>query len=98
MTSLMRARRRADEFEALLSGSATSPRAELTTLVGVASALREHAPATPRPDFAASLREQLMVEAATVLTVEAKSLALPVRRRGTRERRLVAAATAAVLM
>ncbi|HSV38216.1 MAG TPA: DUF5667 domain-containing protein [Nocardioidaceae bacterium] len=100
MTSLLRARQRADEFQALISGSSdpARSRADLTALVGVATALREHTPATPRPDFAASLREQLLVEAATVLTGEAKSLALPVRRRGARERRLVAAATAVVLM
>lgn len=98
MTSLLRARKRAEEFEALLNGGAPSDRADLTSLATVAVALRQHTPVAPRPDFAASLREQLMAEAATVLTGEAKSLALPVRRRGARERRLVAAATAVVLM
>ena len=97
MTSLLSARKRAEEFEALLNGQ-KSGNAGLAELAAVVTALREHAPAAPRPDFAVSLREQLMVEAATVLTAEAKSLALPVRRQGTRERRLVAAATAVVFV
>ncbi|HET7735619.1 MAG TPA: DUF5667 domain-containing protein [Nocardioidaceae bacterium] len=98
MTSLLRARKHADEFEALLNGSKTPASADLTSLVTVATVLREQAPVAPRPDFSAALRERLLEEAAVVLTSEAKSLALPVRRRGARERRLVAAATAAVFL
>jgi len=97
VTSLLSARKRADEFEALLNGHQTD-RAELSELATVVTTLREHAAVAPRPDFAAALREQLIVEAATVLTSEAKTLALPTRRRGTRERRLVAAATAVVFV
>ncbi len=98
MSSLLNARKRAEEFEALLNGTSSSRRADLDRLAGVVTTLREHSGATPRPDFTASLREQLMAEAATVLTGEAKTLALPVRRAGARQRRIVAAATAAVFI
>ena len=54
--------------------------------------------ATPRDAFAAELRERLMAEAATVLTPQHAALALPARTRGKRERRLVAVASAAVLL
>jgi hypothetical protein len=54
--------------------------------------------ATPRDAFAAELRERLMAEAATVLTPQHATLALPTRTRAKRERRLVAVASAAVLL
>ena len=95
MTTLLSARKRAEEFDALLNGGATDS-ADLAGLAKVAFHLREHAPVSPRAEFSADLRELLMAEAATVLTAEAKTLALPVRQRGPRERKLVAAATAVV--
>jgi hypothetical protein len=100
MNSMLSARKRADTFDALISGldSPARRRADLAELAPVVTALRQHTQVAPRPDFAASLRELLMTEAATVLTGEAKALPLPTRRRGTRERRLVAAATAAVFI
>ncbi len=98
MISLPSARKRADEFEALLTRPDGPGSADLAELVTVASALREHAPASPRPDFTLALREQLLTEAATVLTKGSQSLVLPIRRRGPRERRLVAAATAMVFV
>ena len=105
MTTLFRSRQRADEFAALVDG--TTPVRRVSTpdterLVGVAQRLRAEGSADdrslPRDDFAADLRERLMAEAATVLTPQNAALALPPRTRGKRERRLVAAATAAVLL
>lgn len=99
MNTLLSARKRAEEFDALLSGRpSAAARPDLTELAGVVTSLREHTPVAPRPDFSASLREQLMAEAATVLTSEAKRLVLPARRPGAHQRRLVAAATAAVFV
>jgi hypothetical protein len=105
MTPLFRSRQRAEELAALLDGTpplraAADPATE--GLVGVAQLLREHGAAddlsVPRDEFAADLRERLMAEAATVLTPQNAALALPVRTRGKRERRLVAVASAAVLI
>ena len=105
MTPLFRSRQRAEDFAALVDGAsplreATSPATE--RLVGVAQLLRDHGAADeraiPRDSFAADLRERLMAEAATVLTPQNAGLALPVRARGKRERRLVAVASAAVLI
>jgi hypothetical protein len=105
MTPLFRSRQRAEDFAALVDGpsplrEATSPGTE--RLVGVAQLLRDHGAAderaVPRDAFAADLRERLMAEAATVLTPQNAGLALPVRTRGKRERRLVAVASAAVLI
>ena len=105
MTPLFRSRQRAEDFAALVDGA--SPLVEATSpatgrLVGVAQLLRDHGAAderaVPRDAFAADLRERLMAEAATVLTPQNAGLALPVRARGKRERRLVAVASAAVLI
>ena len=105
MTPLFRSRQRAEDFAALVDGvsplrEATSPGTE--RLAGVAQLLRDHGAAderaVPRDAFAADLRERLMAEAATVLTPQNAGLALPVRTRGKRERRLVAVASAAVLI
>ena len=105
MTPLFRSRQRAEDFAALVDGAsslreATSPGTE--RLVGVAQLLRDQGAAddraVPRDAFAAELRERLMAEAATVLTPQNAGLALPVRTRGKRERRLVAVASAAVLI
>ena len=104
MTTLFRSRR-AEEFAARVDGpgtprAATDPGTE--RLVGVAELLRVRGAgdlaATPREAFAAELRERLMAEAATVLTPQHAALALPARTRGKRERRLVAVASAAVLL
>lgn len=100
MTSLFTARRRAEEFAAAVDGQTTMPvtTPEIAELLGVVTALVAHRPETPRPDFASDLRTRLMAEARTVLTPENANLQLPVRPRGTRERRLVAAASAVVLI
>jgi uncharacterized protein DUF5667 len=105
MTPLFRSRQRAEDFAALVDGA--SPLGEAASpatarLVGVAQLLRDQGAAderaVPRDAFAADLRERLMAEAATVLTPQNAGLALPVRARGKRERRLVAVASAAVLI
>ncbi len=106
MTTLFRSRQRAEEFAARVDG-ATPVRpllrdGESRQLVQVAQLLRDQGAAdpgaTPRPDFSADLRERLMAEAAVVLTPQGARLTLPVRTRGKRERRLVAVASAAVLL
>lgn len=100
MTSLFTARRRAEEFAAAVDGdprSAGAHRAEVADLVGVVTALRSHQDIAPRPEFVDALRGRLMTEAEAVLTAENVSLLLPVRPR-VRERRLVAAASAVVLL
>lgn len=102
MTSLFRARRRAEEFHAALEDPARAARpdaasdGQLPALVGVATALRELPEVSPREEFAADLRARLMLEATDVLAA-GERLALPVRRTG-RERRLVAAASAALVL
>ncbi len=99
MVSLMGARRRADEFAAALDGRTpvddVSP--EIRQLVDVAGSMSRLEPMAPRPEFATTLREQLMAEAETALAPTG-ALALPSRRRGTRERRLTAAAAAFTLV
>ena len=79
MSPAFTTRRRAEEFDRLvestLSGApVTGPvSADLAHLAGVAAALRTAPPVTPRPDFAADLRERLMAAAATELATSATS-------------------------
>lgn len=101
MTSLFQARRRAEEFAAIIDGNANDRaqrEEEITSLLGLVAALRDQQVVEPRPDFARDLRSRLMLEAETALAPEAPRLALPTRTRGRRERRLVAAASAFVLI
>lgn len=101
MTSLFTARRRAEEFAAAVEGDPARRRdhhAGSADLLDLVEALRAQPEVAPRADFSRELRARLMAQAATVLTPENASLHLPARPRGTRERRLVAAATAAVLL
>ena len=101
MTSLFTARRRAEDFADAVASDArgtNTHHGEFAELVGVVSALRTHQLAAPEAEFAADLRARLMVEAATALTPAEVNLLLPVRTRGARERRLVAVASAAVLI
>lgn len=104
MTPAFTARRRAEEFNALVEGISTgalrdadhdardSRYADLLEVVG---ALRTTAPPSPRPDFVADLRSRLMAEAETALV--APSETTPLSKQGTpartrsRERRLAAA-------
>lgn len=101
MTALFNARQRVEEFAAAVDAPHRQVSEELQPLVEVVGSLRSHADADlaalPRADFAAELRARLMSEAAEVLT-PGSPLVLPARPRGRRERHLVAAASAVVLL
>lgn len=99
MASLMGARRRAEQFAAAVDARTPADEvpADLRELVDMVGAMRELDAPPPRPEFAASLREQLMAEAQTALA-PTSPLALPARRRGARERRLTAAAAVFTLV
>ncbi len=102
MTSLLGAKKRAEEFAAAVDRSrptdARHPETpELAELVGLVGSLRSLDAPSPRPGFSATLREQLLAEAEGTLATNAV-LTLPARRRGARERRLAAAASAFVLV
>jgi len=93
MTGAFVSRRRADEFDALLSNpvlekAAGSQYAELLELVG---GLRSVPPVSAREDFVSELRSQLVVEAARmarpVVDDEMRLRLTPRRRQGARERR-----------
>ena len=95
MTAPFSARRRAEEFEALVSRDPTTassgPDAErYADLLEVVADLRAVPPATARPEFVASLRERLMAEADTALVRQPPApsrLAMPASSR-TRQRRI----------
>ena len=99
------ARRRADEFEALLSRGPGTPLSEreaahFAHLLDVVGDLRALPEAEPRPEFSASLRERLMAEADTVLVRRPAApprLAMPTTSRP-RQRRLAAALGGAALV
>src|SRR5688500_18066035 len=99
MTSLLGARKRAEEFSAAGEGRtpASELRPELAELVAVDLALRAHDPPAPRPESSAELRERLLVEAEATLATDA-ALRLPPRRAGSRERRLALVASSVVLV
>jgi hypothetical protein len=95
MTPAFSARRRADEFEALLSRPSDAPLTErdaarFAELLDVVSDLRTLPPVAARPEFVASLREQLMAEADTALVPQPLTparLAMPITSRP-RQRRV----------
>jgi hypothetical protein len=100
MTALFSTRRRAEEFAAAVDGRSHDADSPLRDLVVVATRLRSHAAdsaAVPRLEFSQDLRARLMAEAEHALAPHAP-LTLPVRERGPRERRLVAAASVVVLV
>jgi hypothetical protein len=99
MASLISARRRAEEFAAAVDGHDSRRRRapELQELVDVVTTLREAEAPAPRPEFSTALRERLMTEAATALS-PSSPLVLPPQRRGSRERRLTAAAAVLTLV
>lgn len=104
MTAHFSARRRADEFEALLSRDPSAPNAgrdaePYADLLEVVADLRAVPPVTARPEFVASLRERLMAEADTALVRQPAApsrLAMPARSRS-RQRRIGAVLGAAAL-
>ena len=95
MTAAFSARRRADEFEALLSRGSDAPvterdAARFADLLAVVADLRAVPQVAARPEFVASLRESLMAEADTVLVRQPpvpSRLAMPATSRR-RERRV----------
>ena len=105
MTAAFSARRRADEFEALLSRGSRRPLSErdaarFADLLAVVSDLRSVPEVEPRAEFVASLRERLMVEADTVLLPQPSApsrLAMPAPSR-TRDRRVAALLGGAALV
>ena len=105
MTPAFSARRRADEFEALLSRRADAPLSEhdaarFAALLEVVGDLRALPEVEPRPEFVSSLRESLMAEADTALVrrpAPPQRLAMPATSR-TRDRRLGALLGGAALV
>ena len=105
MTAAFSARRRADEFEALLSRGADSPLTDrdaqkYADLLEVVSDLRSLPEVTARPEFVGSLRERLMAEADTALVRQPPApqrLAMPATTRR-RDRRLGALLGGAALV
>ena len=105
MTGAFSARRRADEFEALLSRGADSSLSErdaqkYADLLEVVSDLRSLPEVTARPEFVGSLRERLMAEADTALVRQPPApqrLAMPATTRR-RDRRLGALLGGAALV
>ncbi|WP_154402886.1 DUF5667 domain-containing protein [Nocardioides speluncae] len=93
MTSLIPARRRAAEFDALVDGRTTGRHdARYGDLVVLVSDLKDLPDVGPRPEFAADLRAALMAEADTALINVDRELTLPVRRHSRGQRRLATAA------
>jgi hypothetical protein len=94
MTGAFVSRRRAEEFDAMVSApaperdTASSQDADLLELVG---SLRSMPEVTARPDFVSDLRSQLIVEAARqarpVVDADLRLRLTPRRRSGSRERR-----------
>ncbi|RHW26633.1 hypothetical protein D0Z08_12740 [Nocardioides immobilis] len=93
MTGAFVSRRRADEFDALLSGHAPARHnaTAYVDLLEVVGALQTVPTVTARPDFVSDLRSQLMVEAARQARPVDDALRLrltPQQRNGVRERRM----------
>lgn len=98
MISVIPARRRAEEFAALVDsgGDATGTRHD--DLVELVSALRGTPLVAPRPEAVAELRAALMAEAEVALASVDSRLTLPAHPRSRRDRRFaIAAGTVALL-
>ncbi len=103
LAGLLPGRKRADAFAAALDGRQPAAvgvtlGADLQPLVRVAAALRAVEPVQPRPEHTTELRARLMAEAQTLLGPQMQKLRVPPRPKGVRERRLVAAATAVLVV
>ncbi len=104
MTPLFSARRRAEDFESLVSGGGDPARtqrsdAEMSELLELVGAMRRTEAPAARPEFVADLRAALMAEADEVLlpTDPADKLRLAPRR-SRRDRRIAALVGGAVLV
>ncbi|WP_372727206.1 DUF5667 domain-containing protein [Nocardioides sp.] len=93
MTPVFSARRRADDFAALVEGNPTSGSTGMrdADLLTVVELLREVPEVNPRPSFVANLRDRLMLAAGTALVPSTpERLTLPLSPRA-RDRRIAAA-------
>jgi hypothetical protein len=98
MTSVIPARRRAEEFAALVDGRGDGPGDRHHDLVELVTALRGTPLVAPRPEFVTDLRAALMAEAEVALTPVDSRLALPAHTRTRRDRRFaIAAGTVALI-
>src|SRR3954468_10383603 len=103
MTPQFRHRRRAEEFAALVDAPVRVASAgDQGRLLAVVAELREQGGlavgATPRPAFSTALRARLLAEASETSRVPQAPLTVPDRPRTVRQRRLVAAATATIVL
>lgn len=85
--------RRAERFDALLSGDPTETESRDADLVALVSAMRDLPPVEARPEFVASLRERLVAQAATMPAPERSAVEHLSLQRSTvrRERRIATA-------
>ena len=93
MTSVFSVRRRAEEFHTLVedTSAGSSADARLADCLDLVAMMRDLPPVEPAPEFTASLREQLMAAADTLLlpSADTQRLTLPPRRTA-RDRRIAA--------
>ena len=98
MISVIPARRRAEEFAALVDGRGDGADQRHDNLVELVTALRGTPLVAPRPEFVTDLRAALMAESEVALTTVDSRLALPAHTRTRRDRRFaIAAGTVALL-
>ena len=98
MTSVIPARRRAEEFAALVDGGGDAAGTRHDDLVELVTALRGTPLVAPRPEFVTELRAALMAEAEVALSSVDSRLALPAHTRTRRDRRFaIAAGTVALI-
>lgn len=102
MSSVFTARRRAEQFDALVGDPTAGGDARYAELLQVVGALRAVPAPAPRPDFSAALRERLMAEADTALVPRDRAverrLTVPARTGERRDRRLAVAAGALAMV
>lgn len=93
MTPMFSVRRRAEEFDSLVENTSAGrvPDPRLAELLELVAAVRDLPAVEPRPEFTASLREQLLDAADTLLlpSADTQRLTLPPRRTA-RDRRIAA--------
>src|SRR6478672_7131308 len=98
MTSVIPARRRAEEFAALVDGGGDASDHRHDDLVELVTVLRGTPIVEPRPEFVTELRAALMAEAEVALSSVDARLTLPSHPRTRRDRRFaIAAGTVALI-
>jgi hypothetical protein len=98
MSSVIPARRRAEEFATLVDGRGDPAGSRHEDLVELVTLLRGTPLVEPRPEFVGRLREALLSEADVALAPVDTKLALPTHTRSRRDRRWAVAAGTAVLL